>query len=250
MRRRIAGCCCMISAASRSTRSSSPICASGTTRPRRISSLPAPNAVRIWGSAIGCCACARNSPYLKSMSAHYRGQCRGMLQHRAGDLALAHDYRIGAMLQQMVDLGVEMRPRDDVESRIGCARLLDDLAGLEGVRDRYQQQPRRAEVGGGEHALIGSITVQYGDCRGLQLLDHIGGVFDDQQPPPPFAQCRADYPADPAITDQHRMAAEIGARQWRFGGVRDRRGSWRRWAPPSRTDPARHGEHEGIHQDR
>jgi len=49
-----------------------------------------------------------------------------------------------AVPHEMLDLGVEMRARYDFEARIGGARLLDDLPGLEGVWDRNKQHSRIA----------------------------------------------------------------------------------------------------------
>src|SRR6185312_7509761 len=58
-----------------------------------------------------------------------------MRKHRSRNLAFAHDHGIGAMLQQVIDLGVEMGPGNDLEPRIEPARLLHDLPGLERCRD-------------------------------------------------------------------------------------------------------------------
>ena len=58
----------------------------------------------------------------------------------------------------MLDLGIEMRPRHDLDPRIDGARLLDDLSGLERIRDRDEQQLRLRQVRGPQNARIGRVS--------------------------------------------------------------------------------------------
>ena len=51
----------------------------------------------------------------------------------------------------MIDLGIEMRAREDPEARVGGARLLDDLPRLERIRHGDEQHARFAEIGGAQH---------------------------------------------------------------------------------------------------
>ena len=78
--------------------------------------------------------------------------------HRLGDLVLAHDHVRGAVLHEVLDLGLGMRPRDDRQRRVELARLLDDLAALERIRDRDQDAARRSEIGGPDDVGIGAVA--------------------------------------------------------------------------------------------
>ena len=62
------------------------------------------------------------------------------------------------MRQQMIDLGFEMGAGDDGQARTGLARLLHDLAGLKGFGDGDEQDPGRAQIGGGQHIIAGGIA--------------------------------------------------------------------------------------------
>src|SRR5215212_3568430 len=67
-----------------------------------------------------------------------RGERVGMqrvIEHAARELALAHDDTVGAASLQIFDFLVGVGAREDVERRIGAARLLHDLPGLKAIGD-------------------------------------------------------------------------------------------------------------------
>ena len=134
------------------------------------------------------------------------------------------------MLQQVFDLGVEMRPRDDLDPRIHRPRLLDDLSGLERIRDRDEQQLCLRQIRGAQDARIGGVPLDDLDPGGPELLDRVVGVFDDEKRPAALAQHRTDQPPDAAIADEHDMPGEARLRQFLL--IR---------APARAGPPPRHG---------
>ena len=109
--------------------------------------------------------------------------------------------------------------------------LLDDLSGLERIRDRDEQQLCLLQVRGAQDARVGGVPLDDFDRGGFELLDGILGVLDDEKRPAALAQHRTDKPSDPSIADQHDMPGET--RRLRF--LRRRRGAggavaaaWRR----------------------
>ena len=109
------------------------------------------------------------------------------------------------------------------------ARLGDDLAALEGVGDRDQQPARRADVGGFQHVGRRGVAGESGDAVAVQPRHLVGIVLDHREDRRRAAQRGADRRADPAVADQHHMAAVL-----RIGGRRPRHGGFRRRQPRRR----------------
>ena len=82
---------------------------------------------------------------------------------------------------QMLDLGVRMRARDDLDARVGGARLLHDLSGLEGVRNRDEQIPGAGEIGGLQHVGTRGIADDRLDLALAKLRDDLVGILDDEE---------------------------------------------------------------------
>src|SRR5690349_14434895 len=71
----------------------------------------------------------------KSNFALGRRRIAGAFEHALGDLAFAQHDQVGAEPLEMGDRRVGMGARQDLEQRVDGARLLDHLAGLEGLGD-------------------------------------------------------------------------------------------------------------------
>jgi hypothetical protein len=64
------------------------------------------------------------------------------MEHRLGDLMLAHHHDIGAVPLEVIDLFFEMRPGDDGKRGIDGAGLLHRLPALERIGDGDEQAAR------------------------------------------------------------------------------------------------------------
>ena len=60
---------------------------------------------------------------------------------------LAHDDMVCAIMLEMLDLGVGMRPGNHRDARIDLLGLFDDLPGFEGIRRRHQQPTGMRKIG-------------------------------------------------------------------------------------------------------
>src|SRR5262245_28399504 len=131
-----------------------------------------------------------------------------MVDHGMGDLALAHDDDVGAVVAKVLDLRVEMGAGDDLNAGVRGAGLHDDLAGLEGFRDGDEETPRPVETGGLGYLGAGGVGIEGFKALGAGLFRRLATLLDYQQWMAPAAQALGDDPPDPAEADHHIVATE------------------------------------------
>ncbi len=79
----------------------------------------------------------------------------------------------------------------------GGARLSDDLAGLETVRNGDEQRSRLREIGGPHHSRR---VASYGpDVSSCKVGDDVVLLVDDEERHAELLQCLADPPSDTAV---------------------------------------------------
>jgi hypothetical protein len=64
----------------------------------------------------------------------------------------AHDYEIGAVALQVLNLSIGMSAPDDLDFRVRRARLLDNLPNLKPIRDGDQEATRLSQIGRSDRA--------------------------------------------------------------------------------------------------
>ncbi len=69
------------------------------------------------------------------------------LQHAVGDLALAHDHRVGSQVGQMLDLGIGMGAGDDEQTAVHLLGAFHDIARLERIGDGHDEASGTRDIG-------------------------------------------------------------------------------------------------------
>ena len=85
--------------------------------------------------------------------------------------------------------------------------MAGDLPGLEAVGNGDQQPARLGDVGQFQHAGTGGIAEDHAVALFAQFVGLVALVHHYHEGRPGGAQASADQPANPAMTDQHRMLA-------------------------------------------
>ena len=97
----------------------------------------------------------------------------------SGDLPLAHDHVVGALFLEVIDLGVEMRPRDDREVGIGLAAVADDGARFERFGNCDNQPFGVGKIGRRHGIVLDPVAVDSGNPPLGELRDDLLVVLDD-----------------------------------------------------------------------
>jgi len=165
------------------------------------------------------------------------GQFRGTLEDGTRDLALAHNDRIGAMFEQMIDLCIEMGTGDDLKRRVRKPCLFDDLACLEPVRDRYNQHVRTRDICRREDRALGGVALDHLHMLVMQTLDNIARVLDDDQRPTVMEQTLAHDFADATAAHDHGVTGlgrddQPAVGRWQGRRIGSRSGGRQRETPP------------------
>src|SRR5262245_43218715 len=92
-----------------------------------------------------------------------------MITDATRDLPLFHDGQIRTALAQVLDLGIGMRTRDDVEACVRRATLLDELSAFERSRNGAEQPARAGNVCGLQQAGLRRISGDHLDSALPQL---------------------------------------------------------------------------------
>ena len=132
-----------------------------------------------------------------------------MMNDPERNLALAHDDEIGAHGLQMIDLGVGMSPRDNLDTRVGGTRLLHDLSRFEGFRYRNQQISSAGEIGGFEGIGTRGISDDGLEMALAKPGDDIVGVLDDEKRLIALLHGLGNNAADATIADEDGMARQL-----------------------------------------
>ena len=104
-----------------------------------------------------------------------------VMNYSERNLALPHDDEVGAERPQMLDFGIGMSTRDDLDARIGGASLLHDLPCFECFRYRYQQISRAAEIGGFQDIGTCGISNDGLEVTLAQLRNDIVRILDNEE---------------------------------------------------------------------
>src|SRR5260221_1160518 len=151
-----------------------------------------------------------------------------VLGHTTRDLPFADDDEVRAVLLQVVDLGVGMRPRDDLQTRIGDAAMLDEIAVLERIWNGADQPARRGDVRCLDKPRLTGISRNDLDPSRPQPIDHLLTLLDHQQWLARVLQHLADEAPDTPVADEDGVAGKRRGRQFRGRRGRRLRGPPRR----------------------
>src|SRR5688500_10252217 len=114
-----------------------------------------------------------------------------------------------------------MGASDDVYVRVGPARLLEQVAGLEWVRNGADQAVGLGEIGCLEQAALSGVSADDLDALGAQLLGSGVALVDHEEGHATRLQRLADPASDLTVPNDDRVAAQAGDRE--LGrGQRDR----------------------------
>src|SRR5262249_5367661 len=134
---------------------------------------------------------------------------------------------ISSVALKVRDLFVGVSARDDLDPRVGNPPLLDDLAGLEPVRDGDQQGARRCQICRGKDLRGRAVALQGFDSAGPQFGDQLLLLLDDQERQL-LSQKLLTHPAsDAAVADEYQMISRPSS-------------SANRWPRAVRPVPRRH----------
>ncbi len=112
------------------------------------------------------------------------------------------------MAHQVLGLGIGMGARDDVEQRIGGARLFGDLPGLEGVRDGEEQEARFRQIGSLHGCRLHPVQRDHIDRLAAQRIDDFPTVLDHHEGDARALQPFTDHAPDPAVPDDDRVVLQ------------------------------------------
>ena len=127
--------------------------------------------------------------------------------HLPRNLPFAEHDMIGPKLLEVLDLGVGMGARHDLDAGIGGARRLQEVAGLEGVRDGADQALGAAEIGRREQAALAGVAEDDLDTVRAQALRSAVPLLDDEERLAALLQRLPDQAADTAIADEDGVVA-------------------------------------------
>ena len=116
------------------------------------------------------------------------------------------------MFEQVFDLGIAVRTRQQGQAGVDRAQLGQGLAGFQRLRDGKDGDAGALGVGFGQHRVGGGAAADGGDAGAMRTLYVVAVVVDHQHRHAAVAQHLRQGAADPAVTDDDGVVVQVQRR--------------------------------------